>query len=171
MTIPVSTWDVAQAALIAAINLQPAVLATPDGFTSPDILVCEGQPTEDPVSEKDVIIIGWQPQDGSGVLQTFVPSQLVGSGGPGWLREDYHIPVHVSVYRGGDDVPGVRTRCKALVEAIDTAVRTDPSLAGHVHQAYPSSHTFTGVAWAGSGNSVNGRVMTCNIVVTCLALP
>lgn len=170
MTIPVSTWDVAQAALIAAINLQPAVLATPDGFASPDILVCEGQPSEVPPSEKDVIIIGWQP-GGAGLVQTFTPAQQVGSGGHLWLTEDYHIPVYVSITRGGDDVPGVRTRCKALVEAVDTAVRNDPSLGQTVLMAYPSSHVFSGVSWSGSGNSVNGRTMSCQIAVSCTAIP
>lgn len=170
MTIPVSTWDVAQATLIAAINLQPAVLATPDGFTLPDILVCEGQPSEVPPSEPDVIIIGWLP-DGTGIVQTFTPMQQVGSGGHLWLTEDYRIPLYVSVFRGGDDVPGVRARCKALVDAIDIAVRTDPSLGGTELVAYPSSHVFSGVSWSGSGNSVNGRTMSCQIAVSCTAIP
>ena len=169
MTIPLSTWDQAVPAIVAAINLQPAVVNPPPGYpTGGNILVQEGPPGT--FQPDDIIIV-----DNNGIGQTANWHALVGGGGQGSLDEKYRIGVMIEVFRGGsDDTPAddpaliVRTRCKALADAVDVAVRTDPSLGGVVLSAYPAAHTFSACEWA--DGSVSGRVMSCQIEIECVAV-
>lgn len=153
MTITVSAWDAAAAAVLAAVLTQPAVTQA-----GANILVQEGMPGPD--QPEDILIVN------TGVHQTAVPHWMVGSGGSGWLEETFRVGVRIEVYRGGDDAPATRTRCKALADAVDVAVRTDPSLGGAVLWAYPASHTFSAADWDSAGK---GRLMSCEMEIECMA--
>lgn len=64
--------------------------------------------------------------------QSNEPTQMVGSGGTGWLFESYHQVIEVDVYRGGDQAQIVFERACALVATIESLVRADPSLGGNI---------------------------------------
>ena len=74
--------------------------------------------------------------------QTYDPTQMVGSGGQGWLYEAYHQIVEVSVFRGGDTPQAVFERACQIVAQIEAVVRADPSLGGLVTTAYPAGSNY-----------------------------
>lgn len=126
--IPESSIPAVQAYLLNGLS----ALLKPD----PDadgLLVCQGEPgTYQP---EDIVYIGE-------VHQTYNPEAIVGTGGPLWLREDYHQTICVSVYRGGDDAALVMNRACALANQIINYVRSDPSLGALVHRARPAQVTY-----------------------------
>ena len=147
-------WDSAITAIIAAVNTQPAVTQA-----GANILVQEGEPGPD--QPEDIIIVGH-----GGIQQTTTKMTMVGSGGAHWLWETYRIGVQIEVFRGGDDPLTTRNRCKALADAVDTAVRTDPSLGGVVLTAFPSRHDFSSAEWEANGH---GRIVSCHMEIECEA--
>lgn len=97
--------------------------------------------------------------------QTQQPTQMVGSGGAGWLFELYHQVVEVDVYRGGDDPQGTFKRACELVAQIENIVRADPSLNSQVITAYPAGTAYE----SGWEESHAGRIThaTMRITVDC----
>lgn len=157
MATATSTVVNAIAALIAAINTQSAVTSSTTQQAPP--LVKKGAPG--PNQPDDLIIVGEL------VSQRYTPDVFRGDGGSGWLQEDYTISVVVNCYRGGDNPDDALTRCEVLVNAVDDAVRNDPSLAGAVLIAYPSAHDYS-VTWEPDHK---GWIAQCDMYVTCMAKP
>lgn len=122
---------------------------------SSGVLVCLDEPG--PYQPDDIISIG-------DVHQTYSPEQTVGSGGQGWLREDYTITVTVDCYRGGDDAAGVFAAARALADMVVAVVRSDPSLGGAVDRARPGSVTHTG----GWDEEHKGRQTVIDLGIDCL---
>jgi hypothetical protein len=130
MATATSGVDAAVTNLIAAINTQPAILAA-----SPFVQVVEGPPTLS--MEDDLIVVAEH------IQQMYQPHAVVGSGGSKWLIEEILISITVDVFRGGDNATTTRQRCETLVNAVDDAVRNDPTLGGAVYMAYPSLHQYS----------------------------
>lgn len=124
MTIPVSTVDTVKDFLVANIKTQ---------INDTSVLVCYDEPG--PNQPDDIVAIG-------DIAQTTEMHAYVGSGGQHWLIETYHVTVTVSVYRGGDDPSVPWKRAKVLSDAIDTLVRTDPTLGAAVTVAWPAASSF-----------------------------
>lgn len=150
-----SKIDSAVANLITAINTQAAIASTitPVG-------VYEGKPYSQGQPD-DLIVVAEE------IQQSYREHNLVGTGGSGWLLEEFNISVVVDVYRGSDNYRTTRQRCETLVNAVDDAVRNDPSLAGAVITAWPSLHQYSQV-WEEDGK---GTRCKCEIVISCRALP
>lgn len=124
MSIPVSTVDTVKDFLVAGIAAQ---------VNDTSVLVSYDLPGED--LPDDIIVVG----------DIDVDTQVhafVGSGGQHWLAESYRVQVSISVYRGGDNASLTWKRAKTLSDAIDTLIRTDPSLGGVVQLAWPSRTSF-----------------------------
>lgn len=143
MTIPVSTAPAAKVFLVAAITAQIA---------DPDVSVLYDSPG--PFVEKDVIAVGR-------VMRDMRISHMVGSGGTGWIDEDYSIEIQVAVFRGGDDAAAVDARAWQLIAAVETTIRNDPSLGGLVIVAHPARSATDGT-WE---NSHKGRLVDASIEV------
>lgn len=75
------------------------------------------------------------------------PMAMVGSGGAGWLQEEYELEVISDVFRAGEslqiDAYERAYQFNALMEEI---VRSDPSLGGNVITAMPH-FSFDGSEW------------------------
>lgn len=118
------------AALVAGITAQ---------VNDPEVLVTSY--TEGIRNPNDIILVGT-------VNRTASPVGVVGSGGAGWLHEQYTIDVTVSSYNGGDEaiVPWatITARAWALTAAVEAFVRSDPSLGGVLLAMRPQSSTADG---------------------------
>ena len=148
--------NAAVTAIVAAVNTQIALIAPINGIS---ILVCEGPPgTYEP---DDMVVIAEH------IAHTAQPHQIIGTGSFGWLLEEFRVSVTVDVYRGGDDAATVRSRCLTLANAVDTAIRVDPSLAGSVFVAWPVEHRYE----SSFDPDNKGRRMTCEIAILCRAVP
>lgn len=124
MSIPVSTVDTVKDFLVANIATQIA---------DPTVLVSYDMPGD--YQPDDIVVVG----------DIDVDTQVhafVGSGGAHWLAEQYKVAVTISVYRGGDNASLTWKRAKTLSDAIDTLIRTDPSLGGVVQLCWPSRTSF-----------------------------
>src|SRR5258708_2638167 len=130
MTIPISTVDAVLDFLLSAITTQ---------INDTSVLVVEGPPG--PYQPEDIVSVA------SDITLDSVPHAFVGSGGAHWIQESYRVSVIVSVHRAGDNMSLVWKRAKALSDAVDTAVRTDPTLGGAVQLSYPSRSIFSSY-WA-----------------------
>ncbi|MFJ2575968.1 hypothetical protein [Kitasatospora aureofaciens] len=150
--IPASSIPAVRAWLLA--QLQANLTADPLSKSS-ELLVCLDEPG--PYQPDDIVSIGE-------VHQTYSPESVVGSGGAGWLREDYQLHVTVDVYRGGDDPAGTFLRARALADLVVAVVRSDPSIGGAVDRARPTSATHT-ASW---DDEHRGRHVSIDIVVDCL---
>jgi len=122
---------------------------------SSGVLVCLDEPG--PYQPDDIIAVG-------DVHQTYSPEASVGSGGQGWLREDYTITVTVDSYRGGDDPAGVFAAARTMADMVVAVVRSDPSLGGAVDRARPATATHTN----GWDEEHKGRQSVIEIGVDCL---
>jgi hypothetical protein len=148
-SIPASSIPTVRAWLLA--QLQATLKPDPTNPAS-ELLICDGEPgTYEP---DDVVWLG-------DVHQDYEPEQTTGSGGPGWLREDYQQHIHVEIYRGGDDPTGCFGRARALADLVVAIVRSDPSLGGAVTRARPASATHSS-RWEDDGR---GRVVAIEIVI------
>lgn len=143
-------------------NINAAVAALIENITSQvdsDVLVCEAAPALN--LPDNIIAIGER------VNHTFAPHAMVGTGGPGWLIEEFEISVAVSVFLGGDDVAATRERCYTLVNAVMEAVLTDPTLAGSCYMAYPArglyEHSYE--------EQHKGRLMQAELAILCRSRP
>jgi hypothetical protein len=101
--------------------------------------------------------------------QVYVPTEMVGGGGAGFLFENYHQIIEVSVYRGGDTPQLVFERAAALVAQIESIVRTDLSLGSlpGVIVAYPAGTDYE----SGWEDSHMGRVTDAQIRIQVEARP
>lgn len=144
MAIPVSTVDTVKDYLVSGITSQ---------VNDTSVLVSYDLPGE--YLPDDIIVVG--DVDVSTAIESFV-----GSGGQHWLHETYVVHITISVYRGGDNASLTWKRAKALSDAIDTLVRTDPSLGGVVQLAYPSRAAFKS-EWE---EDHRGRIVTVDKEVT-----
>jgi hypothetical protein len=145
--IPASSIPAARAALLAGLQGQL------DG--QPAVLVClDGPGTNLP---DEIVSVG-------DVREAYSPQSTVGSGGPGWLREDYTITVTVAVYRGGDDAAGVFARAVELTNLVAAVVRSDPSLGGVVDRARPATAEYT----AGWSDDHSGRNVLVDVGIDCM---
>jgi hypothetical protein len=145
--IPASSIPAARTALLAGLQEQLA--------GQPAVLVClDGPGTNLP---DEIVSVGE-------VRQTYSPQSTVGSGGPGWLREDYTITVTVAVYRGGDDATAVFLRAQQLTDLVAAVVRADPSLGGIVDRARPATAEYT----AGWSDDHSGRNVLVDIGIDCM---
>ncbi|MGH3381857.1 MAG: hypothetical protein ACRDP6_44730 [Actinoallomurus sp.] len=122
----------------------------------PEVLVClDGPGTDQP---NDIVSVG------ESIPQTYSPESTVGSGGPGWLREDYTVMVHVECFRGGDVAAEVFAAARALADLVIAVVRSDPSLGGGVQRARPGSISHT----AGWSEDHKGRLVEIEIGIDCM---
>lgn len=127
MTVPASTVPAVRTQLV---SLYTAAMAAVDPYT---LQVSDGAPGR--FTPDDLIMVG----DVSG---TFEGMAIVGSGGAGWLREEYDVRVEVEVFRPGDDAPTTWGRCTDLAYTAQQQVRDDPTLGGLVIQAVPARIQF-----------------------------
>jgi hypothetical protein len=146
--IPASSIPAARAYLLAQLTTQMAAL-------DPAILVCLDGPGPD--QPDDIVSVG-------DVRQTYSPESGVGSGGAGWLREDYTVTVTVSCYRGGDDAATVFGRARQLADLVVAVVRSDPSLGGAVDRARPATAEHT----SGWTEDHSGRMADIELGFDCL---
>lgn len=162
MAIPTSVVDLVRDYLFTQITALSIVTAPPPAGVQP-LLVRYG-----PLGKyvpNDFIEVG------TTIDQKAMIHNLVGGGGTGFLIEEFTVSVFIYCYRGGDgsatgttDELVVWRRCKAISDAIDTMVRTDPSLGGNVNiVAWPSMHRFD----SGWHEDNKGRVATCEYELTC----
>lgn len=147
--IPASSIPAARNWILAGLQTQLA--------SDTAVLVCLDTPG--PYQPDDIVSVG-------DVQQTYSPEQTVGSGGPGWLREDYTVTVTVDVYRGGDDPASTFARARQLADLVVAVVRSDPSLGGAVQRARPGSVQHTS-EW---DDDHKGRHVVIEIGIECLTL-
>jgi hypothetical protein len=143
VTVPGTTVEAARNALLAAIQAHPTITAQPPDGVSPVLVQLDEPANYDP---EDIITV-----DGARV--TLTHAAMVGTGGPNYLEENYTLEVNVSVYRGGDNAALAFKRARQLVDAVNAAVRTDPTLgigqgapppgAGYLIEAFPSRVDWT----------------------------
>lgn len=145
--IPASSIPAARAWLFAQLQVQLP-------FSS-GVLVCLDEPG--PNQPDDIVSVG-------DVHQTYSPFAGVGSGGEGWLREDYSVEVTVDCYRGGDDAAGVFAAARTLADLVVNVVRSDPSLGDAVDRARPGTVLHTS-AW---DEDHKGRQTVITIPIECL---
>lgn len=138
MPIPTSTVDTVKDYLVTNIATQ---------INDSTVLVSYDAPG--PNLPDDIVVVGDIDVDD-------VQAHFVGSGGAHWLNESYKVQITISVYRGGDNASLTWKRAKALSDAIDTLVRTDPTLGGVVQVAWPSRTSFKS-EWE---DNHNGRLVT-----------
>lgn len=127
MSSPASTAPQVKAYLVAQIKASPDL---PAQLLGQPPLISYGVPGE--YQPACIVAVGTR------VIQTAVPSQMVGSGGAGWLRENYHLEVVVSAFAGGDTPQVVDEAALQLWQVVAAVIRADPSLGGLVIQASPS---------------------------------
>lgn len=125
-------------------------------ITDPSVLLVWTQPVID--HPGDIVALG-------DVERTAKPIVMIGSGGAGWIEEEFHITTIVSVFRAGDDFEGTEWHAWDLLDAIENAVRIDPSLAGTVIVAEPTDSHMK-VAWTADHK---GILAEGEIVVRCVA--
>lgn len=124
--------------------------------SNPKVLVClDGPSTDQP---DDIVSVG------ENIPQTYDPQSTVGSGGPGWLREDYTVMVHVESYRGGDVAAEAFAAARTLADLVIAVVRSDPSLGGAVDRARPGAVSHT----AGWAEGHEGRLVEIEIGIDCM---
>lgn len=153
MAAATSTINAAVTALVAAITAS---------VNDTSVLVTEGPPSQN--QPDDFITVGER------ISQTYTPHAMVGSGGSGFLHEEYDVFIHIDVYRGGDSFSTVRSRCLVLSKAVDDAVRNDPSLglsSSGLYLAFPQSHIYE-QTW---DEDHKGTRCTCDLYVHCQAIP
>lgn len=128
MSIPVSTVPAVRQYLLTQIQAQIGI------YTAPIVEVYLSD--ADHESAADLVIIG-------GAHRALEPFAMVGSGGPHWLRETYHLEVSIECAQFGVDstFSTVDSRAYQLLGMVETVVRTDPSLGGLVLVARPAEST------------------------------
>ncbi|MFG2722712.1 hypothetical protein ACGFW5_31100 [Streptomyces sp. NPDC048416] len=132
MTIPNSTAPAARRYLVEQCTAQ---LTLDPLNTRASLLVCYDDPgTNEP---GDIVSIGR-------IARTINPNSMVGSGGAGWLEEQYTVTVTIDLFRGGDDAQAIFERGALLVDQVCAIVRADPSLGGLVLVARPISSEIEG---------------------------
>ena len=137
MPIPNSSVPTAKAALLTAIRANATISAD----TTIDVVYDE--PAVGDNMKDDIISVG-------NTQNSIDIRQMVGSGGQGWLMETFTLDVVISVTRGGDQAQTVFERCYTLINAVNVAVRTDPTLAGAVLEAHPAQWETESV-WTDNG--------------------
>lgn len=161
--VPGTTVGQARLNILAAIQTQTASLSLPSGYS----LVVQLEPLGQNAPEQRILV-------GRARVQNVIES-FVGSGGQHWIDERYTIEVTCFAFRGGEDQASTFTDCVALVNAVQTAVRNDPSLGlaqgsapagmGYVIQAYPARLEWT-TDWSENGQ---GIVVECLVEVDVMA--
>lgn len=91
------------------------------------VLICDGPWLQRPEAP-DVVVIGWLPAEGPTVEWHSRAASLR----EGDNREDFTIQGLVSAWRGDIDLKAARDRADSLLEAVRTAIHSDPSLGGAV---------------------------------------
>jgi len=148
-----STAPVAMVNLVNTIGLQPAAQSVDSQY---QFGLTIGEPYG-----------GWEVADGIYIPKVERNAQIFQMvSGPvfGWLREDYVLPFECFTYRGGDDYLTVHQRIWGLVNAVEQAVRADPTLGNVVVEAVPESSPVT------YGWNETGRVATATVNVKCFAV-
>lgn len=75
------------------------------------------------------------------------PMAMVGSGGTGWLQEEYELEIVTDVFRAGESLQvEAYERAYQLNDVVEQVVRDDPSLGGLVIVAMPH-FSFDGSEW------------------------
>lgn len=158
--IPVSTVPAAIAAIAAAIQAQIAAAAD----TTTELFV--GTPAQ--ARPNTMIVVA------TDVRRVPEKAATVGSGGRNWIEEKYTVVVEVTVAKAVQaptPVTGplsVVDRAWQLVAYVESAVRSDPSLAGTVLEAYPA-RSSGGRPRVGAGASP-GRVVNIPVFIHCSAV-
>ncbi|AUG78093.1 hypothetical protein CFP65_3293 [Kitasatospora sp. MMS16-BH015] len=150
--IPASSITAARAWILARLQ---AVLTPDPASPSSELLVCDGGPG--PYQPDDIVSLG-------DTHQTYAPESGVGSGGAGWLREDYQLHITVDVYRGGDNPDATFARARTLADLVVAVVRSDPSLGGAVDRARPATAAHS----TGWDEAHSGRHVEIDLTVDCL---
>ncbi|MEU6582753.1 hypothetical protein [Nocardia sp. NPDC046763] len=125
--IPVSTVPAVKAFLFQQISAS----VTPNPNPSFPLLVTYDQPGTNQPAE--IVVVG------STRHRTAKPFQMVGSGGHGWLYEEYELELEIAVFHGGDDAQGCYERAYSILGQIEAVIRSDPSLGGRVVVAHPAT--------------------------------
>ncbi|PJM98129.1 hypothetical protein CG740_37230 [Streptomyces sp. CB01201] len=118
------------------------------------LLVCYDDPG--PNEPGDIVSIGR-------IARTINPNSLVGSGGAGWLEEQYTVTVTIDLFRGDDNAQAIFERAALLVDQVCAIVRTDPSLGGLVLESRPVSSEIEG-EWDGENQ---GRHVLATLEIHC----
>lgn len=87
-------------------------------------------------------------------------TQMVGTGGAGWLYEEYTLDIEVMSWQGGQNLQLVVERAWRLLGQVEAFIRSDPSLGNLVIVAYPSSSKST------AGYMDDKKGVSCVIDVT-----
>lgn len=127
MSIPASTAPAVMAYLVAQLKAAPEMPAT---LLGDPVLVSYGIPGT--YNTPAAIAVGTR------IIGTNRMEQLVGSGGAGWLYENYQLEVMTEAFLGGDDPQSVEQAAFSLWQLVSDVVRDDPSLGGLVVVAYPA---------------------------------
>jgi len=91
---------------------------------------------------------------------------MVGSGGAGWLKEEYEFEVTVDVFRPGESlVVDAYNRAWALMSVVENVVRIDPSLGGLVIRSRPD-RSYDDSEWERDGK---GWIVSVTTRFTVLA--
>ncbi|MFI6117476.1 hypothetical protein [Kitasatospora sp. NPDC051164] len=160
MTIPSSSAPAARLwlfnAIKSALTPDPGVVSGGSyGDPAASLLVClDGPGTYQPA---DIVAVGK-------VGRRIDVSSMVGSGGAGWLREDFGIEIVIECARGTEDSQSAFERTTTLIDQIIAVVRTDPTLGGSVLWSKPT-RSDTEVAWAADHSSWVGQgtlTVECN---------
>lgn len=102
----------------------------------PGVRVIDGPWLQRP-SERDVVVVGWTPEEGSTV--EFVNAIA----GLGSSRETFDVSGLVSSWDGGTVMKTVRDRVDQIVEALRGRLVADPTLGGAVNRARLASAAVT----------------------------
>lgn len=128
--IPPSTSTLAREYLLTNLtNILPA-----DTANGCSLLVCYDNPG--PYEADDLVCVG-------DVSLEYKFGSFVGSGGAGWLREDYSVTVVIDVYRGGDNAQMTYERAQYLSDLVCALVRYDVTLGTANNAAPPQIITAT----------------------------
>lgn len=84
--------------------------------------------------------------------------QMVGSGGSGWIEEEYTMDIVVACYRGGDYAKTVFERAAFLADVVVDVVRQDPSCGGLVNIHARPAAVFYASQWNVVESDVDGTL-------------
>lgn len=84
----------------------------------------------------------------------------------GTVKETFTIPLHVSVFRAGDDGKAAFERCADLVNALVAFVRADQTLGGNVLGAEVSEAVYPTPA---PTENAQGRLCETTVTIHCTA--
>ena len=160
MTIPATSVSAAVAFLFAGLT------STITAETGHDLWIEYGEPLADNEGEPVEV----EPDDQIFLVEVSnrpAPFALVGSLGAGAMQETFGIKLMVRCQREDADATAAFDRCVALVNAIASVARTDPTLGGAVLTARPDAVIYPSPASANNGTR---RICQTDVTINCFAV-